>query len=170
MSTKLDASVYSKMQVGEPLKVYKKTILARAYVTILNPFSGEPEGLVLSGDPSRNEPGCLVEIWSEAEDAFFKRMNSKHLQTGVIIPIAVPIAAVKTEEEVYNTLPDEELERILTEKFFTLQNALNKMTSEAAVYRVLAKANEMEKSEKVVNAIEARLSELQSLDFKESQE
>ena len=154
---KLNSEIFSAMQTGKPLVSYKKTILGKAYVTVLNPFSGTPEGRILYGD----DEDAIVDIWSEKEKAFFLRMNKNHFKSGVIIEYERPEKEEITEEEKYNSLPDEEMKKLLSSRFFTLQAALNKMTSAAPVYRLLQLAEELEKSEKVVAAIKARLSELE---------
>jgi len=49
---------------------------------------------------------------------------------------------------------------ILNKPFLALKNRLNKFTSVAPVYRFLKEAENQEKSEKILDAIRARLSEL----------
>jgi len=144
------------MKEGKPRKAYRKAILAKVYVNVINPFSGKPEGRILFGEGDES----IVELWTEKEIAFFEQMNKKHLDAGNLIPYEH-----KTDEEIeaekYNSLSDEELEKIIGSKFFTLKAALGKMTSPAPVARLLKIAENKEKSEKVLNTIRARLSELE---------
>lgn len=157
--TMIDSSVFSAMQTGKPLKSYRKTILAKVLVKILNPFSGEPEERILSGSGITDE--TVVDVWSEQEDVFFKRANRNHFAKGLIVEYVRPETVEVSEEEKLNTLSDEELSNLLNSKWMTFKNSLNKMTAVAPVYRLLEMANEQEKSEKTILAIKARLAELE---------
>lgn len=160
MAIKDDLAVYSAMQEGKPFKRYIKTILAQVHVTTINPFTGEPESLILSGDPSKEdiEETCYVEIWDNKQDQFFQRMNKNHFQAGVIKEYKAK--EVKREPSV-NEISDEEIQEILNKPFLALRNKLNSFTSPAPVYRFLSFAEKMEKSEKILDAIRERASELE---------
>jgi len=150
--------IYSAMQVGKPYKSYRKTILGKVYVTILDPFTQEtPIGIHLEGEPTTDER-AIVDIWSEKEDVFFKRMNKRHFETGNLIPY------IREEKEAKRTVEnstDEELKALINKPFLSLQAVLNKTNSEALVFRILTLAKELEKSDKIIKAIESRLSEIQ---------
>lgn len=167
MQNQINSAIFSAMQTGKPYKSYKKTILGQAFVNVLNPFFNQPEGRILRGNPNTNDPDCIVDIWSEQEDVFFKRMNRKSLSEGVLVEFARAEAQEPTEEELMNSMSDEELEKLLASKFFTLSNALSKFTSEAPVYRLLSMAERMEKSEKILDIIRARLAEIQGTPIEE---
>jgi hypothetical protein len=163
MDKGLDSSIYGLMQTGRPLKSYIKTVLGKVYVTVLNPFNEMPEGRLLIGNPKdSNREGCIVDIWSEKEDVFFKRSNRKHLETGIVIP---HIRKEVVEEKFENNLSDTELDKILSEPFISLQRKINKLSSVAPIFRLLERARELEKSEKLINYLEKRLSEIQEKDF-----
>jgi hypothetical protein len=162
MEKTMDTAVYSAMQAGKPFKTYRKTILGQVYVKVLNPFSGTPEGVILKGRDG--EETTMVDVWSVQEDMFFKKQNRKQFQGGFVIEYERPTVEAVSEEEKYNTLPDDQLVELLSSKFIALQNALNKMTSPAPVYRMLKMAQDMEKSDKIIAHIRARLSELQASD------
>lgn len=160
MVKNLDSGVYSAMQTGQPYSSYIKTILGKVYVTILNPFTGEPVGKIIDGDPrGKNKESCIIDTWSEMEDVFFKRMNKTHFEKGNIIPYTR-----KADEEVEkspNEITDEEIDMLLGSRFLALQNAVNKFTSVSPVFRMLDRARELEKSEKIIKFLEGKLSELQ---------
>ena len=156
---KMGYDVFSAMQEGEPLARYKKTILGQVHVVVLNPFSEEPEGLILKGDPNKASEldSQIVEVWSDKADAFFKRMNRAHFEAG-----RLAVLESKPEEpKSPNELTDEEVDKILNSKFLTLKSKLNSFTSEAPVFRLLNRARELEKSEKLIKHIEKRLQDLQ---------
>ena len=50
-SRDMSADVFSAMQTDKPHAVYKKTILGKVFVTVLNPFDESPEGILLQGNP-----------------------------------------------------------------------------------------------------------------------
>ena len=69
------------MQAKAPYKSYRKTLPSHVYVTVFNPFNQEPEGLILKGEGDE----AIVDVWDEMQDLFFKRMNKRHLETGVVV-------------------------------------------------------------------------------------
>ena len=154
--------VYSLMQTGTPYKSYIKTILGQVYVTVLNPFSKEPEGLILKGNPKNHDRNSIVEIWSEMEDVFFKRMNTRHFETGTVVEYRKPDLP---EEKSPNQITDDEVIELLGSKFLALQNRINKMTSVAPVFRVLTLAKELDKSEKIIKFLEGKIASLQAQEY-----
>lgn len=158
-------NVYSAMQTGSPYKTYRKTILGRVYVRYFDPFLNKPDDKLMSGNPAANEEGCFFDVWSEQEDAFFKRMNANHLKDGVLIPYDRAKQPVTVEVNKYNVMTDEELDELLNSPFFTLQSALNKMTSPAPVYRLKVIAEAEEKSKRLIEVIDARLAELEQIEL-----
>lgn len=163
MDTNSESAVFSAMQTEKPYKSYRKTILGQVYVKILNPFNtNEPQGLILSGEDNTADK-AVVQVWSAKEDQFLRTMNKKHFERGYLVLYSEPEVRVIPEEEKFNTLNDKELAKLVKAKWFTLQAGLNKMTSEAPIYRALKIAEELDKSEKVVNLIKGRLSEVQAL-------
>lgn len=160
-----DNDVYSAMQTGTPYRSYIKTILGQVYVTYLNPFTDKPEGRILKGNPRQHDRNSIIEIWNEKEDVFFKRLNTRHFDTGTIIEYKKP---ENVEESVSpNQITDDEIVELLGQKFLALQNKINKMTSIAPVYRILELAKEHEKSDKIIKFIETKLSALQAEEYED---
>ena len=151
--------LYSALQGNKPIKSYKKTILAKVCITVFNSLTNSVENIILHGDPRKNDDGAIWDIFSETEDSFFKRMNRVHFQNGTIIPIVREEVVEDYKEEQFS---DEQLKALINEKYFGLVNKINGIDSEAVMYRMLNLAREMEKSEKVINLISGRLSEIQA--------
>lgn len=153
--------VYSAMQEGKPLASYKKAILGKVRVVVLNPFNDSPEEIILQGDPNNKnqEDDCIIDVWDNKQKSFFEKMNSFHLKKGNIIPYTRP--EKESEEINYNALSDEEISEILDKGFIALKHVLDKVTEEAAVIRILNIAQEKDKSAKTIARIEERLSQLQ---------
>jgi len=158
-----DFSSYSAMQEGKPYKRYIKKILGKVYVTALNPFNGEPEGIILVGDPrdKNNFYNVTVDVWDVKQDQFFKRMNANHFKSGNIEEFIPKEDEDVTQQISPNVISDDEIHEILDKPFLALKNKLNSFTETAPVYRVLAIAEEKEKSEKILAAIRARAAELE---------
>lgn len=152
-----DLQTFSKMQTGKPYATYRKTILGKVYITVLNPFTTTPEGMLLSGDP-RTAETAMIDVWSEMEDMFFKRMNKKNLDGGFLIKVE---KAPEVETHTIEQYSDEELKAVINLKYLKFQEVLESLTSTAVAYRLLELAREMEKSERIIKAIETRLSKLQ---------
>jgi hypothetical protein len=162
MDTNLEAADFSAM-AEKPYKIYRKTILGKVYVKILNPFNNlESQGLILSGEDNFSD-SAIVKVWNPTEDRYLRTANKVHFEQGFLIEHSTAEDKEVTEEERLNKLSDEELEKLVSSKFFTLQASINKMTSEAPLYRLLAIAKEKEKSEKIISLITGRLSEIQGL-------
>ena len=162
----IDSQSFANMQTDRPLVTYKKTLLARVYIITLNPFSNEPEGIILEGDPEKNDLGSMIDIWNETQLAFFKRMNKKLLEQGLLLAFDKPENMAEMNIEKYADSSDEELEKILKSPYYSIVSALNATTSEAVIGRFLVLARKLEKSEKIIKVIEARLAELQSVSYK----
>ena len=155
-----ERELFAAMSEGVPLKRYIKTILGKVYVTTLNPFDGRPQAIELYGNPRPKNPRAIVEIWTSKEDVFFQKMNAAHFKAGNLRPLEKK-EVTKDEGKSPNEISDAEIEEILNKPFLALKNKLNKFTTSAPVYRFLLKAEDMEKSEKIANAIKARLAELE---------
>ena len=161
MELGINSSVFSAMQTGKPYKTYKKTILGKVATTVFNQFSQKPESLILEGDPRKNDDTCFVDVWSEMEDVFFKRMNKAHMSSGRIIEVHRVEAPPVSEEELINTMSDEKANEVLTYQWYKFKSVLNSITSADTVHRLLLLAKDADKSEKFIKAIEARISELE---------
>jgi hypothetical protein len=153
----------SAIHGGKPLKSYIKTTLGKVYVTVWDSFEGGAVGVILEGDPRKEIEGCIVDIWSEEEDFYFKNKNRRHLQTGDVITYN---RKYETVEKTIEESSDEELIDILNSKFFTIQSALNSTSSVALLFRMKNLASDIEKSDKIMKTIEARISEVQAEEFK----
>jgi hypothetical protein len=158
-----DLSVYAAMQTGSPVSTYRKTIQAKVHVTIMNPFSGEPQGVILQGDPGSKSKApvkeAVITFYSIEGDMFFRNMNLRHFEDGTIIaytpPVTEPVKAVEQST-------DEEIAELLGKPFLTLQSVLDKTNSTVFVQRILQVAKDEEKSMKYIKKIEARLAEIQN--------
>lgn len=158
-----DAKVYSAMQKDAPYATYKKVILGKASVKVINPFSENPEEHILEGNPGKNDKGCFVDVWSVEGDMFFQKMNELLLKQGVLVSYDRESKPLVVDINEYNVMDDKELFELLKAPFFSLEAALNKMDSEAPVQRMLVIAEQEEISSKRIGHIEARLAELQEL-------
>lgn len=152
--------MFDAMQEGKPIRRYVKTILGKVWVTALSPFDGKPQPVALKGQPTEGNPHAIVKIWSTKEDLFFTEMNKEHFDAGNLREIPANVVIPKPPKSP-NEITDAEIREILDKPFLALKNKLNKFTSPAPVTRFLSMAEEMEKSEKISAAIQARLSELQ---------
>ena len=158
-----DANVYSAMQKDAPYATYKKVILGKASVKVINPFSESPEEHILEGNPGKNDSGCFVDVWSIEGDMFFQKANALLLKQGVLVAYDRESKPLVVDINEYNVMNDKELYELLKAPFFSLEAALNKMDSEAPVQRMLVIAEQEEISAKRIGHIESRLSELQEL-------
>lgn len=153
--------LFAQMESDKPYAAYVKKILGKVVVTVWDNILEKPTEVVLHGDPRTPDPDCIVKVWSAKEKLFFERNNVKHIKNGMIVPFEVKESAV-VEEKTIEQSTDEELKEIVNSKYLALTNKLNKITSVAVLFRMLTLAEEMEKSEKITGAIQARISEVQA--------
>lgn len=158
--TPFSSQQFAAMQEGTPLKRYRKTILGKVCVAVLNPFSGEPEEIILEGNPSnpKDLDNLVIDIWDVQQDQFFIRFNKNHFRSGTIEEFDVKVVL---EEPSPNVISDGEIREALNKPFLALKALLNKFTEVAPVYRTLVIAEELEKSEKILNFIRGRSAELE---------
>jgi len=103
-----------------------------------------------------------MELWSPKQLVFFERMNDKHIQAGRLVKMDAPLPKVAPSP---NIISDEEIDTLLNSKFLVLKNRLVKFTDVAPIFRVLNRARELNKSEKIIKHIEERLSQLQLAEY-----
>lgn len=157
-------SMIAAMKSGKPFRTYKKTILGKVFVEVWDNYVNNSVGLILKGDPGKNDPDCFYYAWTEDNDVYFRQVphNRRHLEQGTIIPVSYEKPEIK--KTIANST-DEELEEIVNSKFLAFRNSLNKTDSVAALFRMLEIARRLDKSEKITGAIEARLAEVQEEEF-----
>jgi hypothetical protein len=152
----MDYDIYSAMQTKDPLARFQKTIVGKVYVTVLNEFNGQPEGVELQGTKEES----YVEIWSDKGLAFFQRMNKDHLGAGRLkrLKKKPPKKAPNP-----NMLTDVEIDELLNSKgaFLKMKARANKFTEPAPAIALLHEAREQEKSDKVIAFLEEKIADLQ---------
>jgi len=155
----MQLQMFAAMQLEKPFKTYRKTILGRVSVNYIEPFSGKPAGIILTGNPKTDE-SARIDTWTEVDDGFFRKMNKRQFEVGNLLEI---VREEEVKERTIESFTDEELIKIINSKFFTLESTLNKTESLAVLFRMVELAKELEKSEKIMKAFESRISELQAM-------
>jgi hypothetical protein len=154
----MDTKTYSAMSSGEAYATYRKTIPAQIAVKYINPFSGNPDEMILTGDGE----DALIDVWNVKEDLYLTRLNRHHFEVGNLVKFDKNSVVPEPVEETLAQATDVELRDIVNLKGFAFTGALKKIEEEAVLFRLLETAQTEEKSDRVVTAIKARLSEVQS--------
>ena len=150
--------IYSAMQEDKPVATYKKTILGKLHVVVLDPFDGKPKEVILTGD--EKSESARVSVWDNKQKLFFERINKNHFEAGRLV-----MAEDDVEEETSpNQVTDEEIDEILKMKFMAFRTRLYQFTDVAPLFRILKRAREIEKSERIINHIQEAISRLQNPD------
>lgn len=161
MEDKITADIYGMMQSGEPYKTYKKTILGKATVRIIDPFQDKPTSVILEGRP--NDPSAeknFIELWSEKELVYFVRANRKHLDNGVLVEHTKPR---ETEvKKTVNNMSEDEVNELVVAPFPKLKSVVGQITSETALQRILLAAEVADRPVKTMEFLQESLSLLQS--------
>ena len=105
------------------------------------------------------EDDITVTLWTEMAHDYFRRQNQVLLQAGYITPFNKEVKDVPAS---VNEISDEELTNILNKKFFAMKSFLDKVTSPIPVMSLLRLAEDMNRPVGTINAIKAKLSELQA--------
>lgn len=158
----MEYQVASAMQEGTPYKAYKKQILGIVWVDVINPFTRQPERVALKGNPHSKTDieTTTIRVWEAGQAAHFEQANKTLFQKGYILPYEWK-GEDNTQEKNWNTISDTEIRDLINSPFMKLKHAMDKMTSEAVLYRVLQAAKDEDKSEKLTKAIEERLAMVQ---------
>lgn len=163
MTQEMDYRMISLMAEDKPLAVYRKAkgILGKVEVKVFNSLTQQIEKVMLEGNPSDlNCDTCFVEIWSEKEHIFFKRANKWHLNEGYIVPYTKE--RPNQIQQTVNNMTDDEMEALVKKPFLALKAAVDQMTTEAALIRIIKIAEEADKPEKTMAFLKERLALLQS--------
>lgn len=158
---------FSKMQTGEPRAIFKKAILGKVEVWVVNPFNGVPEAVMLEGNPSKNNPKCFVEVWSQMEEVYFERQNKPLFKEGYIVKLEGTEKPKEkgVKERTYEEYTRERIEELVTAPFMKFKKDLNDIDSEPVLFRILSIAEELERPEKTMVHIRQRLTEVQNIDL-----
>lgn len=158
-----DPKIFEAMQEDAPIAVFRKTILGKVAVYMIDPFSGDPVTVLLEGNPKdKNNDNCYVKIYSAPHLLFFQRMNKRLIEIGHVIRDddfvkEEPKQSVKPIEQ----YTDEELAELLNKPFAQLSKIISKVNNSIVIRRLLDKAVELEKSSKIVSTLETKLAELE---------
>jgi hypothetical protein len=163
MDTELRNQLSAGLLEGKPLKSYKKVILGKLLLKIWDSMVAKEIELIFSGDP-RNAEESVFHVYSEHERAYFERANKKHFASGMLIPFAMP-ENPEPPAKTFEQSTDEDLKVIINSKFLSFTSTLNKITSVAVLFRLKLLAEEMDKSNKIIEKIEARISEVQLKEY-----
>jgi len=158
--------VQEVMQEGKPYATYKKTVLGRVLVRLLDPIRLIETEVVLSGDPNDNPESAIVSVWSSSEDKYLQRNNKPHLESGMLIPCE----PAEMEISNLNQISDEDVEEILSQPYFTLKNRLSTFTSTVPVRRFLIMAEKMNRPIKTIDYIKEVLSGMETEDTTPTEE
>jgi hypothetical protein len=85
-------------------------------------------------------------------------MNRPHIAAGRIVKMEKPPVPPPPSP---NQLSDKEVDELLKGPYMTLKHKLEKFTEVAPVLRILNRARELEKSEKIIKHLEERISQIE---------
>jgi hypothetical protein len=153
------AQIMRAQEEGEPEKVYRKAIVGKVVARVIDPFSGERAEVLIEGDPSKVDKSELeISLWTPLEVSYFERFNKGLIESGSLV---LANEQSKFKVDYNNALSDEQLEEIVTARFFSMQKSLGQITSETTLQRLLDKAKEVNRPAKTIQEIETRLEEIQ---------
>jgi len=155
----VDTQILERMAHNDPVKSYQKTILGKLYVVVFNSINGTSEGIILEGDPKKGEG--TVQIWSQLEDAFFRRANKALFDQGFLTEYTKPLSFEKSPNE----KTDEEIEALYDERFLTFQRELEKITSMLTLERFLVIGESTNKSPRYIEFVKKMIANLQKQEF-----
>jgi hypothetical protein len=153
------AAIMLAQEQGEPVKVYRKAIVGRVVVRVIDPFSGERAEVLISGVPGKADPSELeISLWTPFEVKYFEQFNKGLIESGSIVPVE---HRAEFKVNLSNALSDDQLKEVLVGPFFSLRKVIAEITSETTMQRALQLAKELNRPAKTVQEIELRLEEIQ---------
>lgn len=157
--------LFEAMQEDKPVAIYRKTILGKVAVSVINPFSGNPEVILLEGNPKDKEnDSCYVKLYSSDHLLFFERMNKRLIQAGYVIrdDSFLDKSEEKQEAKPFEQYTDDEFAELLDKPFPYIAKVISKINNPIVMRRILEVAREVNKSNKIISTLETRLAELET--------
>lgn len=155
------AEILRAQQNGAPLVTYRKAIMGRLVVRVLDPYRGIGSEVMLQGDPRKTEPTELeVSLYTPLEVKYFEKYNRTLIEKGSLVPVS---SAAELLVNRVNALSDEEIDTLVTASYFTLTSKLAEVTSEVTLQRILEAAERLNRPAKTLNTIKARIATVQQV-------
>lgn len=155
--------IFEAMQEEEPIAIFRKTVLSKVVVTVLDPFSDQPVAIILSGKPNdpQNE-NCFVKVYNTKQLVFFTNMNKRLIETGLIIrDDSFLKKAQDLSSKSYEQYTDDELyDEILSKPYGAFAKIVAKIDNPIVISRLLSIAQDTNKSHKIVELLQNKLAEL----------
>jgi len=126
---------------------------------VLNPFTDQPEIILLEGDPKdKSNESNHVKIYTDKELAFFMRMNRRLLEIGHVIRDDKFITEEKDEEKKpLEQYTDDELAELISKPYVVAKKAVDSTDNPVVLNRMLDIAKDLNKSAKLVSYISDRI-------------
>lgn len=154
--------IYEAMQEDKPLAIFRKTILGKVAVSVLNPIFDRPEIVLLQGKVDKNNRECYVSIFTTKELVFFERVNRRLIEIGHIIRDDNFIKQEETKnEKPFEQYTDEELSELLNKQYAYFIKVLSKINNPVVVHRLLEIAQNENKPSKLINTLQTKIAELE---------
>jgi hypothetical protein len=141
--------------VAEPVARYVKTVATNLTGRRLDVEGKTPVEWCITSDNTQSEyEDAVVELYSDAEHTFFKRINRVLFTEGWIKPFAGGEPVVNTA----NYMDDVEIEKIASmRRIADLEKALEPITSATTLARILILAEERGMTKRMRDSIEAKM-------------
>jgi hypothetical protein len=153
------SEIFRSQEDGEPEKVYKKVIVGKVALRVIDNFTGEKAEVLIVGDPDNTDPDDLeISLWTPMEVRYFEKANKGLIEAGSIVEVS---KKSKFEVDRVNALDDKALKELSHSRYFTLVSRLDEITSETTLQRLLKIAEEENRPAKTLNVIKGKLEELQ---------
>ena len=167
---KLSGSILEEIQeaalTDNVSEYWIKAVRHHVAVEVVDPFEGQQVTRILKGDitiPDADLSDAIIPLYTRYDIQFFKMNNKTLIETGVIVPYTPEFR----EEQLINSITDEEIVEAIDKPFFAVKALLDRFTSPVPIERMLRKAKEHNKTVGVIAAMEERLSELQADEYGE---
>lgn len=161
LENSIAGNILMAQEKGVPIKVYRKAIVGKVIVRIVDPFSlsGEKAELLLEGAPNKVDASEIeVKLWTDFEVKYFERFNKGLIERGSLVRVDKPTEFVLKDT---NAMSDDELKELAVARFFALTKQLSEITSETTLQRLLKAAKDLNRPSKTIETIALRIEELQ---------
>lgn len=144
---------------GVALRVYRKAIMGKVCVKLLDQYTGKQVEVLLVGEPGKALVEDLeVSLYTPMEVSYFERQNRSLIERGTLILVSEKGVTPLSLE---NAISDERITELLTGTFAALASEVKKISSVTTLNRMLKAAEELNRPVKTVNLIKAQIEKIQ---------
>ena len=144
---------------GVAMRVYRKAIVGKVCVKLLDQYTGKQVEVLLTGEPGKALMEDIeVSLYTKMEVNYFERQNRGLIERGSLILVS---EEGNTPVRMENAISDEQITELLTGTYTVLAAAIKKISSVTTLNRILKVAEDLNRLIKTINLIKSQIEKVQ---------